>query len=145
MLRNLQQLNLDGIQVSKSNQLESLKRKKRSYDRSRIYAESECPLNYCEEEDLTSFCSPSRHCPDNKVLPNCWFKMGVRSVTKQKYKHYLNKRIACMPACSFSSKYYKMPALEDIASVGRMCKWFFTHGRCPEFRPPWWLKFNFLK
>ena len=114
------------------------KRRKRSedYDRTYVYDEPECPLRYCEDGDLSTMCSPSQSCPSTPNLPNCWFKMGVRSVTAQKYKHYLNRRIACMPVCSFTSYDSRMPALEDVSSVGSMCTWYNSHGRCPDFNPP---------
>ena len=136
--RNIHYLTLDGIEIVESKRYDSFlgKRNKRSsnYDRTQVYDTLECPVRYCEAEDLSTFCSPSQSCPSTPNLPNCWFKMGVRSVTTQQYKHYLNFQIACMPVCSFSSLDSRMPALEDVSSVGAMCKWYNTHGRCPHFK-----------
>ena len=100
----------------------------------------ECPTRYCKDGNLPgslqTFCSPSRRCPNSPNLPNCWFSRGVTSVDFQQYIHYLNIQISCMPVCIFASKDSRMPALDDVASVGKMCEWYNTHGRCPDFRPP---------
>lgn len=120
------------------------KRKKRSpielknegFDRTRQYGQPlNCPTRYCEAGKLSTFCSPSQSCPNTPNLPNCWFDMGVRSVDVQQYIHYLNFNISCMPVCTFRSKETRMPALENVSSVGSMCQWFNTHGRCPDFQP----------
>ena len=129
---------LDGIEIVESKRYDSFpgKRNKRSanYDRTRVYATPECPLRYCEAEDLSTFCSPSQSCPSTPNLPNCWFKMGPRFETTQQYRHYMNSHVFCMPVCSFDSLDPRMPALEDVASTERMCQWYNTHGRCPDFK-----------
>ena len=83
---------------------------------------------------MSAFCSPSQSCPNTPNLPIGWFKMGPSFVSTQQYRHYLNWNIFCMPVCTFSSLDPRMPAIEDVASVGAMCKWYNTHGRCPNFK-----------
>ena len=120
---------------SKAFSLSHGKRRKRTAS-NHVYHEYECPRKYCEHGDLQTFCSPSQICPNTPNLPNCWFSKGVTSVDFQQYIHYLNIHISCMPVCLFASKDSRMPAISNVSSVGQMCQWYNTHGRCPDFQPP---------
>ena len=128
---------LDNVEEVHADQFESPlgQRIKRDTD-NHLYETLQCPRRYCEAGNLQTFCSPSQSCPNTRNLPNCWFSLGVTSVDTQTYYHYLNVRISCLPVCIFKSLDPRMPAIDDVSSVGAMCNWYNSHGRCPEFERP---------
>ena len=95
-----------------------------------------CPQKYCEDGQIEYFCAPEQGCPTGNHFSNRLFRMGISSKTLQQYWYYLNNQIFCMPICAFGSNDSRMPALEDVASVGTMCQWYNRYGRCPDFWPP---------
>ena len=99
-----------------------------------VYVRKNCPRSYCEAGELQVICSPHQKCPDNRNLPSCWFSLGITMKSYQQYKHFYNVKISCMPVCVLSSYDRRMPTVDQVASVGDMCTWYYSYGRCPEFK-----------
>jgi len=98
-----------------------------------------CPLSNCAgsvppEYLMAAQCSGERQCPSGGKLPTCWYAMGTTQHNMQQYYHFTNSQMSCVPCCNVGSRNSKMPVCSQVSSLGALCDWYFTKGRCPDFR-----------
>ena len=80
-------------------------------------------------------CAPNHSCSKSLFVPSFLFRRGVSGVTDQQYIHFSSLNISCLPVCIFNSYDQRMPSLEQVGSVGNLCQWLNSHGKCPDFIP----------
>ena len=105
-----------------------------------LYAEKQCPLEYCRQmpkgPTFSAVCTIERKCPNRpNKLPSCWYTTGTTSGNYQEYLHFFNSELSCLPACNFMSDHPDMPTVAQVGRMGKMCDWIAEHGRCPDFIP----------
>ena len=80
-------------------------------------------------------CSGYYRCSDPTFIPSVLFTNGVQLSSTYNYQHYSTKNLSCLPVCVFKSYDRRVPTLDQVASVGDLCQWLYSHGKCPDFIP----------